>query len=129
MTSALFQQQPRGLYCNHQQGHGDSGHPGRAKDLKQKLQVGSYPPVRQPRNRPQMPTALGGRWTVCNCRPARVPQLRRGPSSSRSFASPRFRSDRADGYALIDGCNTKSHRHSRWLAIRLWLFLPKGPRA
>jgi hypothetical protein len=38
------------------------------------------------------------------------------PSSSGSFASPRFRSDRAAGYALIDGCNTKNHRLCRWLA-------------
>jgi hypothetical protein len=30
----------------------------------------------------------------CNCRPARVPQLRRGPSSSRTFASLPSRSDR-----------------------------------
>jgi hypothetical protein len=37
MTGALSQQQPRGLYCNYQQRHGDSGHSDRAKHLKQKL--------------------------------------------------------------------------------------------
>ena len=33
----------------------------------------------------------------------------------------------ADGFALINGCNTNGRRHGRWLAIRLWLFSPKGP--
>jgi hypothetical protein len=33
----------------------------------------------------------------CNCRPARVPQPRRERRSSRSFASPRFQSDRVGG--------------------------------
>ena len=47
----------------------------------------------------------------------------RRATASRVFS---FRSDCAGGYALIDGCNTKSHRHSRWLAIRLWLFLLNG---
>jgi hypothetical protein len=40
--------------------------------------------------------AMASARLCCNCRPGRVPQLRRRPSSSGSFASPRFRSDRAD---------------------------------
>jgi hypothetical protein len=60
------------------------------------------------------------------CDGQRVPRPRRRQSSSRSFASLPFRSDRADGYALIDGCNTKSHRYSRWLAIRLCYFYPRA---
>ena len=63
----------------------------------------------------------GQRATVLQLPAGSRPQLRRRPSSNGSFANPRFRSDRADGYALIDACNTKNHRLCRWLAIPLWL--------
>lgn len=39
----LSQQQPHGLYGNHQQRDGDNGHSDRAKDHKQKLEASSYP--------------------------------------------------------------------------------------
>ena len=55
---------------------------------------------------------------LCDGQRATVLQLPAGSRAAtaeetvveRQLRSPRFRSDRADGYALIDGCNTKNHR-------------------
>ena len=65
-----------------------------------------------------------GRWLVtrlCDGQRATVLQLPAGSRAAtaeetvveRQLRESRFRSDRADGYALIDGCNTKNHRLCR----------------
>ena len=69
------------------------------------------------------------RWPACDsaaiasrgeCR------MRRGPSSSRSFASPRFRSDRADGYALIAAAIRRATGTAGGLQIDFGYFYPSG---
>jgi Resolvase, N terminal domain len=61
---ALSQQQPHGLYGNHQQRHGDNGHSDRARDHKQKLQAGWYPhPLDNPAIDQKCPPPVGS----CSC--------------------------------------------------------------
>ena len=55
--------------------------------------------------------ALASAPRYCNYLPIRAPQLRRRPSSSRSFGRPRFRSDHARRIRADRVCNTKGHRH------------------
>jgi hypothetical protein len=60
--------------------------------------------------------AMASAPQCCNYPPARGPPPRRGRSSSRSFASPYFDLIAQTETTLIDECDAKSRRHSRWVA-------------
>ena len=69
--------------------------------------------------------AMASARQCCNCRPARVPQPRREPSSSRSFASPPLRSNRQTDTRGSTSAIRRATGTAGGLQL-LWLFLLRG---